>query len=109
MSGSLICLVLTCVAKSRTANPLKPPNWAYTLSVEPSGFFVTAIGEGAGLIGIVQVISLVRVSTTLITFAGGFAPRLFPTSTYFPSAATFGSWTPPLMAMVLTIANQVGS
>ena len=41
------------------------------LSVEPSGFFEIAIGEGAGFIGNVHATSLVFVSITFITFAGG--------------------------------------
>jgi len=71
------------------------------LSVEPSGFFDIAIGEGPGLIGTVHAISLLCVSITLSSFAGGLAPLAEPATTYFPSGVTFRSWMPPLIGMVL--------
>ncbi len=71
--------------------------------MEPSGFFDTAIGDGAGSIGIVHAISLVFASTTVMTFAR--PPRLFPTTTNLPSGVTLRSWTPPFIAMVLMFVS----
>src|ERR1051326_3361538 len=64
MSGSLIVLVTLRVAKSTTWNPLSRPFCAKIDLVEPSGFFDTAMGDGAGSIGMVQATSWVFVSIT---------------------------------------------
>ena len=69
--------------------------------VEPSGFVIIAIGEGAGLIENLHTISLVRVSITFIKFAGGLAALTAPAITYLPSGVTFRSWIPPVIGMVL--------
>src|ERR1700674_4253083 len=109
MSGSLMTLVCAWVAKSTTANALSLPFWAYTLSVEPSGCLVTAIGEGPRLIVSVQATSLVRVSITNIAFAGGLAALTAPATTYLPSGVTFRSWMPPLIGMVLAFVSEIVS
>src|SRR5215472_13602358 len=70
--------------------------------VEPSGFLVIAIGEGAGLMSRLQATSLVLVS---ITLAGGLAPRLDPAITYLPSGVTLRSCTPPRSEMVLMLVS----
>src|SRR5215470_9576097 len=44
-SGSAIRLISLWVAKSTTANPLKPESWASIHFVDPSLFVVNAIGR----------------------------------------------------------------
>src|SRR5215469_11109207 len=73
--------------------------------VEPSGFLVIAIGEGAGLMSRLQATSLVLVSITSIMLAGGLAPRLDPAITYLPSGVTLRSCTPPRSEMVLMLVS----
>ena len=46
---------------------------------------------GDGVIGIVHAISFFCVSTTVMTFAGGFAPLELPTIRYLPSGVSLGN------------------
>src|SRR5580658_8021679 len=92
------------VAKSTTANPLKPESWAKIHLVLPSGFVANAMGRMPWSITSDQTGSSVFWSITVIVF-----DAMEPLTTHFPSGVTYVLWTAPFTGIVLTRSMEVVS
>src|SRR6187397_3125627 len=83
-SGFLIRLISFRVAKSTTANPLKPLTCTKIHLVDPSGFVLNVIGLTPRSISIVQAVCSVFASMTLMLL-----PPIDPATAYLPSGVTY--------------------
>src|ERR1700691_864632 len=92
------------VAKSTTANPLKPESWAKIHLVLPSGFVANVMGRIPWSIVRDQTGSSVFWSITVIVF-----DAMEPLTTYLPSGVTYVLWTAPFTGMLLTFSSEVVS
>src|SRR5438105_4163965 len=99
--GFLMRWTSLCVAKSTTANPLRPLIWTKIHFVEPSGLLANAIGRTPRASCRYHAGSSVCVSITLTVL-----PTIDPATTYLPSGVTYGLWMLPLVGTVNVIDTQ---
>src|SRR5262245_13563670 len=86
-SGFLIRLISLRVAKSTTANPLRPLICTKIHLVDPSGFQLNVMGRTPRSMSTVHTGSKVWVSATFTLF-----PAMEPATTYLPSGVTYALW-----------------
>src|ERR1700745_2638743 len=95
--GLLMRCTSLCVAKSTTANPLRPLICTKIHFVEPSGLVENAIGRTPRSSCRYHAGSWAFVWITLTVL-----PTIDPATTYLPSGVTYGLWMLPLVGTVLT-------